>query len=61
MTASVTSLKTNEVIHDGIGPVEIVRERARLCSCGASCRLPAHAAQERAATSPSSSRLRVTD
>jgi hypothetical protein len=26
---TVTSLKTNEVIYDGIGPVEVVRERAQ--------------------------------
>jgi hypothetical protein len=26
---TVTSLKTNEVVYDGIGPVEILRERAR--------------------------------
>lgn len=26
---TVTSLKTNEVVYDGIGPVEIVRERAK--------------------------------
>jgi hypothetical protein len=24
---TVTSLKTNEVIYDGIGPIEVVRER----------------------------------
>lgn len=26
---TVTSLKTNEVVYNGVGPVEIVRERAR--------------------------------
>jgi hypothetical protein len=26
---TVTSLKTNEVVYDGLGPVEIIRERAR--------------------------------
>lgn len=26
---TVTSLKTNEVVYDGIGPVEIIRDRAR--------------------------------
>lgn len=26
---TVTNLKTNEVVYDGIGPVQILRERAR--------------------------------
>lgn len=26
---TVTSLKTNEVVYNGIGPVEVVRERAK--------------------------------